>query len=215
GGLAFQPVVHEQILHHGRDFRVQRQRDVRAVHVRNRVHDQRDGDEAQPALWFYGIQAWRVVNRRTRRCSMVNFCAKEHGGPAKSPACPCERLSETTAVTSRRMMFASPSGIFSVVQPGRVFAGPPDLALPAFAQQFPPPTAHRRTVFVPAGNSHTGEPLPSSTDRAPKPAGTRSPPPHSSAAFPRHRWFAAPATRKLRRENCAAWKTSTENKRFG
>ena len=50
GGLAFEPVVHEQVLHHGRNFGVQRQRHVRAVHVRNRVHDERDGDDAQPAL---------------------------------------------------------------------------------------------------------------------------------------------------------------------
>ena len=50
GGLAFHPVVHQQVLHHGRDGGVQRQGDVRPVHVRDGVHDQRDGNDAQPAL---------------------------------------------------------------------------------------------------------------------------------------------------------------------
>ena len=33
GGLSLHPIVHPQVLHHGRDCRVQRQRDVRPVHI--------------------------------------------------------------------------------------------------------------------------------------------------------------------------------------
>jgi hypothetical protein len=52
--LAFHSVVHEQVVHHGGDFRVQRERDVRAIHIGDRVHDERGGDDAQPALVCHG-----------------------------------------------------------------------------------------------------------------------------------------------------------------
>ena len=49
-GLPLHAVVHEQVFHHGRDRGVQRQRDIRPVHIRDGVHDQCDGDNTHPPL---------------------------------------------------------------------------------------------------------------------------------------------------------------------
>src|SRR6266576_2530246 len=43
-------IIHEEILHHGGNFGIERERDVGAIDVRDRVHDQRHRDDAQPAL---------------------------------------------------------------------------------------------------------------------------------------------------------------------
>jgi len=56
--LAFHFVVHEQVAHQVRDFRIQRERDIGAIHVRDCVHHQRDRNDAQPALLGhrFGVQ---------------------------------------------------------------------------------------------------------------------------------------------------------------
>ena len=56
-GLAFHAVVHLQVAHEGRNFWIQGERDVRAIHIRNRIHDQRDGNDAKPPLWEHGLNA--------------------------------------------------------------------------------------------------------------------------------------------------------------
>ena len=53
GDVALHLVVHEQVLHQGRELRVQGQGHVGAVDVRDGVHDQRHRNDAQPAFLLH------------------------------------------------------------------------------------------------------------------------------------------------------------------
>src|SRR5208282_5505587 len=79
GGLAFHAVVHEQVLHHRRDIRVEGERDVGAVYVRNRVHEQRDGNDAQPTLSCHRLRV-RVFSKpvEARRILILIFIFSRH-----------------------------------------------------------------------------------------------------------------------------------------
>ena len=55
GGFPLHPVFHQQVLHHRGDGGIERQGDIRPVHVRDGVHHQRDGNNAQPASFCHGF----------------------------------------------------------------------------------------------------------------------------------------------------------------
>ena len=54
GGFALELVVHEQVAHQGGYFGIEGEGDVGAIDIRNGVGDEREGDDAQPALWCHG-----------------------------------------------------------------------------------------------------------------------------------------------------------------
>src|SRR6202042_2868449 len=63
-GLAFHAVVHDQVVHHSRDFGIEREGHIGPVHIGNGVRDEGNGDDAQPALMCH---AGMVSEPRARR----------------------------------------------------------------------------------------------------------------------------------------------------
>ncbi len=91
---------------------------------------------------------------------------------AQSPARPRQRVSEVTPDVWRGKGVAVKNlfqlwDFFNWVTKARTGARP-CLSSPAFSPLFPPPTARRRPVFVPAINSRIGKPLPLNRAQRPR-----------------------------------------------
>src|SRR5208337_1518665 len=112
------------------------------------------------------------------------------------------------------MRLASPSGFFSVVQPGRVFARPPCLALTAFVPPFPPPKVRPLRDAHSIKDLHSEKQPRVNMGRVQTPAGKQNPPPGSSVAFLKPQRRVGRARRKSRRWNFAASKTYVGSRRF-